>query len=266
MLPAHPVSPHRPHLLHPWHTPQCKHIKSRLRHHSVSLSIMKSLCWWESEKWAVGWRKRRRDVGLERCKGERFRALIIVMDEGEDAGWWLLSHLNRMRMWLKQKKCTHGMAAVKVHQKPEGISRGWMERWGTCGICYVYDIFYLKKPHSPYMWEPLNSKKCPMSIFTVKTDKSVKFKEKNHSTVMIWVQQWKIGEIQMLDWLEMQQYMTGFTTTRLWCSHRMNIWKVETENNLLLSLCVHGMCVLLMLCEGPIRTIMLVAEIASLNK
>lgn len=71
--------------------------------------------------------------------------------------------------------------------------------------------------------------------------------------------------MQMLDCWEMQQCMTGLTTTRLLCYWRMNIRKLRRENNIWFSVCEH-VCVLYVLCEGWLWMLMLVATTASLNK
>lgn len=124
----------------------------------------------------------------------------------------------------------------------EGQGRDVCEHEGCVGSATCLIFFFLKKKpiahvrENPCTAETPNVRFCSENIRQVSKIQT----GKNHSTVMIWVQQWKIGETQMLDCLEMQQCMTGFATTRLFCYHRMNIWELETENNLLLSLCVRG--------------------------
>lgn len=73
--------------------------------------------------------------------------------------------------------------------------------------------------------------------------------------------------MQMLDCLEIQQCMTGFTTTRLLCYRRMNIRELERENNLFFSISVHVYVYAFSCCvRGLLWALMLVAAIASLNK
>lgn len=91
----------------PTHTP---------RHQSVSQSIMRGLCWWEEEeKSAEDGGREVRDVGL-----------ITVMDEGEDAGWWLLSPLlNPTWMWTQP---AHGI------RKPQERCGGWRVMLGLVSV------------------------------------------------------------------------------------------------------------------------------------
>lgn len=132
-------------------------------------------------KRAKGWGKRGTDVGLDMWKGRRCKAMIMVMDEGEDACWWL----------RPKEENTHTDCSCAL---------GHLDS-ATC-------MEKKKKKILPCTRAPDTTDTCTVLFLQWKDGMSQWKSGRNHSGVMMWVQQWKFGVMQMLLCLEMQQCAT----------------------------------------------------------
>lgn len=123
-------------------------------------------------------------------KGRRCKAAIMVMDEGDDAGWWL----------CPKEESVYGDCSC-AHERVESA---------TC----VKEII-------PLCTTTPDTTRALLSA-VISSDESAKVREK-HSAVMAWVQQWKVRVMQMLLCLETQQRVACRSTAGWSCYHRVNI-------------------------------------------